>query len=68
METEESAKRIEEFHTEGAQNRQKLIELDQENERYLVKYILMRIYPMYSKQGYFIGISPCNFMNYVPQL
>ena len=46
METEESAKRIEEFHTEGAQNRQKLIELDQENERYLVKYILMRIYPM----------------------
>ena len=33
MECEEDAKRIEEFHTEGAQNRQKLIELDQENER-----------------------------------
>lgn len=35
METEEDAKRIEEFHTEGVQNRQKLIEFDQENERYV---------------------------------
>ena len=39
MESEEDARRIEEFHTEGAQNRQKLFELDQENERYVAVYI-----------------------------
>jgi len=33
METEESAKRIEEFHTEGVMNRQKFIELEQEHQR-----------------------------------
>ena len=33
LESEEEAKRLEELHTSSAENRQKLIEIEQENER-----------------------------------